>query len=78
MYVSTEGQSRMGTEAGERRCRVESGMWECMIGIERVRSVPLEERIVIWTGEKALQIMRVSVYLDHGSFGISGGICILV
>lgn len=53
-------------------------MWECMIGIERVRSVPLEERIVIWTGERALQMMRVSVYLDHGSFGISSGMCILV
>ena len=37
----------MGTEVEERFWSVEKGTWECRIGIEGVRSVPLEERIVI-------------------------------
>ena len=38
-------------------------MWECRIGVEGVRSVPLEERMVTATG-KELRMMSVSTFLD--------------
>ena len=41
-------------------------MWECRIGIEGVRSVPLEEWTVIWKGEKELQTLRVSGFFTQG------------
>lgn len=42
-------------------------MWECMIGIEGVRSVPLEEWTVIWKGEKELQMQSFSRFFDSRS-----------
>ena len=38
-------------------------MWECRIGNEGVRSVPLEERMVTSTG-KELRMMRISTFFD--------------
>ena len=48
----------------EKRFRsAERGMWECRIDMVGVRSVPLEERMVISTG-KELRIMSVRTFLD--------------
>lgn len=51
----------MVTEVVERLWSVERGMWEWRIGMEDERSVPLEERIVIWIGKEALQNINVSI-----------------
>lgn len=37
-----------------------------------MRSVPLEEEMVTWIGEKELQTMNVSTFLDSGSFRVLG------
>ena len=53
-------------------------MWECRIGIEGVRSVPLEERMVISMGEKELHVVSISILCDCHSLGIAGSVLILV
>ena len=62
-FSSDRGQCRMEVEFEERFRSVERGMWECRIGVEGVRSVPLEERMVTSTG-KELRMMSVSTFLD--------------
>lgn len=68
LYVSINEHSWMATEVYERFWCVERGMWECRIGTEGVRSVPLVERIVIWTGKRELLLTSVSTFLNPGSF----------
>ena len=62
-FSSDMGQCWMEVEFEERFRRGERGMWECRIGVEGVRSVPLEERMVTRTG-KELRMMSVSTFLD--------------
>ena len=62
-FSSDTGQSRMEVEFEERFRSAERGMWECRIGIEGVRFVPLEERMVTSTG-KELRMMSVSTFID--------------
>lgn len=66
MPASVVGHFWMGTEVEERRW-IERGVWEWRIGMELERSVPLEEWMVIWTGEKRLQMMIVSIFANFGS-----------
>ena len=47
----------------ERFRSAERGMWECRIGMEGVRFVPLEERMVTSTG-KELRLRSVSTVID--------------
>lgn len=42
---------------------MEEEIWECKTGIEEVRSVPLEERIVTWIEEK--ELLKMSITLCH-------------
>ena len=75
MYLE---QYPVGMEVWERFWGVVRGTWECRTGIEGVRSVPLEERIVISMGEKELHMMSISILCDCHSLGISGSALILV
>ena len=50
----------MGVEVEERFLGLERDVWEWRIGVEDDRSVPLEERMVIWKGVKKLSKMFVS------------------
>lgn len=46
-------------------------MWECMTGIEEVRSVPLEERIVTSMGEKELVLLDKTLFVQVPSVNSS-------
>ena len=67
-FSSDMGQCRMEVEFAKRFRRGGRGMWECRIGIERVRSVPLEERMLTSTG-KELRTMTVSTAFDTVTLG---------